>query len=601
MDRVGSQHNLQVQAQRLDEGNNSPLATASAAVADKQDQHPEPPAAQNAVIFIGARHDEDAVERIVEHCKLLKLDFTVIETRDDGLCDSRKNQLYFDGKLSPATQVFALFHGGLNEDTRQHELEVAHGAAHISTLDFMQWLRTPPASVPEGPAHAGFHGTIHLHSCKGNLRDELKAGSALWNMGSCIAYSSRKDTLIDTGIDSMLDILDKMVQSDKEEFALGAVEMLAHAAGISGDTIVGLGADFSGPLVIRAPKTLAETRSANLIEALQPGQESTNCIIGNHHDRQALLAALDKSSSRNDPRRDRMKLENTMVIRVARQDLERVSEFLAADPALSTVTMSDGTGLHELAGIIKNKDLLRTIMDCRHQTLRASFAERALVTCHAHDGQGLVPLLDQASEENFFLLDEEANKLADAVHKTPAMVAQLMAWACRQGHIGLVRALMKRQAESARSGFAQKNLAKADGPESAKIKTYLKQFCRAARKPAMRLGQQAAAALIKSGNHGIEKLLWEFRSARLFDDKDELDLLLKAVSDRPQLTDAMLEWASRENYPKLIDAISSTCGAPYVRLKVPALREIAAQANSPAVLDYLNRLGGGTQDAGVSH
>jgi hypothetical protein len=591
MDRIDNPRSGQAQLPRLDLSADRPPAAATTTVADKQDHHPEPPAAPNAVIFIGPRHDKEEVARIVRQCALLKLDFTLIETDDEGLSDSRKSQLYFDGKLGPGTQVFALFHGRLNGDTRQHEIEVGHGAGPVGTLDFMQWLRTPPAGMPEGPDRAGFHGTIHLHSCKGNLRDELKAGSALWNMGSCIAYSSRKNTLIDSGVDLVLEILGKMAQSGKDRIPLAAVDLLAHAAGTSGDTMVGLGADFSAPLVVRAPKTMAETRSAYLVEALQTDQPSTNCIIGVQQDRQALLAALRKTVTDQDAPRDRKKLENTMVTRVTREDLERVNEFLAVDPALSTISMSDGTGLHELAGMVNNERLLQTIMDHRHQSLRASFAVQALAACTANDEKSLVPILNQASRQNFVLLDEEAKKLADAAQALPAMVARLMNWACVQGQIGLVKALMARQAESARSGFAQKYLAKANGPGSRAVKTYLKSLCKSASQPAMGPGQRAAAALTASDTAGIEKLLWEFRSVRLFRDESELALLLKAVSDRPRITDAMLEWACRADEASLIDAISAASGAPYVASRAAALREIALQADSPAALDCLDRLG----------
>lgn len=588
------------QLQRLDTGAGERLAGAPIAVPDKPDHQPTPPTAPNAVVFIGARHDTEAVARIVQHCRSLKIDVTVIETGVEGLSDSRKSQLYFDGKLAPGTQVFALFHGEVNEETDRHEIEVGHEAGHVSTVRFMQWLRTPPTGMPEAPGSAGFHGTIHLHSCKGHLRNELTVDSALWNMGSCIAYSSRKNSLIDSGIDSVLDILSKMAESGRNDTPLGAVELLAHAAGTSGDTMVGLGADFSAQLVIRAPKTLAETRAAYLIEALQTGQQSANCIIGAEQDRQALLAALNKTRTDEQGQRDRKKLENTLVMRVARGDLERVSEFLAADPALSTIIMSDGTALHELADMEKNESLLRTIMEHRRHTLRESFAVGALAACRANEETLLASVLDQASEQDFVLVGEEAKQLANAAQQTPAIVARLMIWACKRGEIELVTALMAHQAGPARASFAQKYLAKANGPKSRPVKAYLTSFCKSAPKPVVRLGQRAATALLSTNMPGMEKLLWEFRSVGIFKDVSECDLLLKAVSGRPGIIDAMLDWACRANEPGLIDAISATSGAPYVLSKAATLREIAFRAGSPEVLDCLERLGG-TGNTGVSN
>ena len=578
-----------VQSQRLDDKTDTHASAPPTGLTDKQDSHAAVPAKPKAVIFVGPRHDPEAVAQIVQHCTMHDLDFTLIQTEHEGLSDSTKERLYAEGRLGPETQVFALFHGGMSKNGSQHRVEVRPGAAQSGTLDFMLWLRTPPAHMPAGPDRGGFHGTIHLHSCKGNLRDELTVDSALWNMGSCIAYSSRKNNLIEAGVDFVLDTLEKMARTGNELGPFGAIDLLAHAAGISGDTIVGLGADFSGPLVVRAPKTMDETRSASLIEALQAGRQETNCVIGTQQDRQALLAAMNRTGQEPEPERDRIKLENSMVTRVFRQNLEQVSAFLATDPALSTIEMSDGTKLHELAGMLNNEDLLQTIMQHRHQVLRAEFVPRALDACRAGNVGQFEPLLRQADKQGFVWGGDDIRDLADAAHRDPNIESSLMRWACRKNQIGLVKALMDRQGERARTGFAQKHLAQAGKSNNQMVSNYLRQFCKATPRPASQPGDRAAAAILGCKPHEVDKLLYQFRSVGIVRDAVELTRLVKGVSRNQQVTDAMLEWACCVDEPGVMAAVDAVLGGPYLLSKNAQLREIALRENGSEVLDYLAR------------
>ena len=562
-------------------------APSSGEIAEKQDGQPAIPTARDAVIFIGPRHDPKVTERIIEHCNLHKLTFLIVETEKEGLSDQVKDDLYLTGQLGTSTEVFAFFHGDISQSTHQHKIEVQPNTPGLRTLDFIRWIRTPPRNMPEGPKRSGFHGTIHLHSCKGKLSDELVPDTELWNMGSCIAYSGRKTNVIEAGVELMLDTFTKMAQSRTNPSPLDVVDLLAHAAAISGDTIVGLGSAFSAPLVVRAPKSADEARSAYLIESLQTEPQATNCIIGTQADKVALLKAMKTNSLEQDPLRDRRKLENTLITRVLRNRKDQVDAILATDSQLSMIRMSDDTALTDLAGMLDNGALLQTILEHQYQALSTSLVAEVLGAYHANEKGQLADILKQASEKDLMLNPGTAMKLAVATNPIPDLQAYLMTWACRKGYLGLVKAFMNCQVESAKSGFAEKHIKSANGPASKQVKKYLNLVCKPGREPNESLGMRAATALLNCDRSQLERLFYEFRGFGLLKNENELTRLISGVSGNQEIIYEMLKWAHHLEEKNVLSTISLVVGAPALASMALDFEEIALAENQTDVLRYL--------------
>ena len=379
---------------------------------------PQSPA-RDLIVFWGPGFPRRDLIGIRDKCRELGLNPRVIPIASSaGFSDELKGQLYRGGELGPQTQVLAFFHGGADAQDKHGILVEQDGSGDVGTMEFLSWLRTPPAGMPCGPESAVWRGTVHLHSCQaGRLRDELKPGSAEWNSGRCFAYSSRKDTSYHQGIKTALDLCDFLALAKKDATLLDPMLLAARALGVTGDTVAFLGAGFERPFVARAPREREEAHPEFVLHNLGQGEQCTARISGSQLDRSALLAALHGRRACGDvERRHMMKLHNVFCTRAAREKLAHMDGLLKAYPRLADMRDVNGTSAAKERYCVKQAlDSKQTIADFQ-------------------SGAGHPEKLIEALDNLVTLLPDERGwkeDIAGAVQQYPHAQPVVMAWALR--------------------------------------------------------------------------------------------------------------------------------------------------------------------------
>jgi hypothetical protein len=328
-----------------------------------------------------------------------------------------KNQLYLGGELGRDTQVLACFHGGSPRPSGRHELEVEKGgASYVDTIDFLSWLRTAPEGLPCGAEPAGFHGTVHIHSCQAKLlSNHLKPGCPEWNKGDSVAYSSSKDTSYHQGVTTMLDLCELVGQAINDATLFDPMILAARAIGVTGDTVAFFGPSFHEALTVRAARTREEAHPEFVIHNLELGAQCTARISASQQDRVALLAALrSRKAEGNIQKRHMVKLHNVFSTRACRFKLDHMEALLRVYPHLAGMRDVDGVSGEESRLSVKVMlDSRQLIMDYRA-------------------GRGTPDTLVKTLDNLATLVPDDQSwrgDVAQAVEHHPPMQAAAMRWA----------------------------------------------------------------------------------------------------------------------------------------------------------------------------
>nr|WP_217344489.1 hypothetical protein [Noviherbaspirillum sp. L7-7A]MBV0878642.1 hypothetical protein [Noviherbaspirillum sp. L7-7A] len=269
--------------------------------------------------------------------------------------DSLKKDLYLGGELGRQTQVIAFFHGSADVSGGGHCLQLsADGKEKLRSIEFFCWLGSPPPGMPASPEQAGWKGIVHAFWCEsGKLRDDILPGRPIWNGGTVLSYSGRKDTATDDAAKSALDLCQFIGEARADPSLLAPQTIAARMLGVVGDTFCCMGIGFDRAIVIGAPRTADEAQFSYLIDCLEGHGGQQARVTGAERDLRAIAASMrEPRIGAHDPKRHRIKLENVFVTRFARDKLAAMDALLEQHEFLSSMRFCDGLSVSDMREIV---------------------------------------------------------------------------------------------------------------------------------------------------------------------------------------------------------------------------------------------------------
>lgn len=266
------------------------------------------------------------------------------------------------GVIGPDTEVFGTMHGGLSPGAEgvQHGLELDPDADAVSPNEFISWLRAPLGkNHGDNDDDKAWGGNIHLLSCHvGKFRHEFKPSEegqqGLWEQGQVFLHGSGKMLYTGTSLDDVDTVMGEIVAARKDggERPEGAQIMRALMERQS-DTVTLMGGSLDAPLVLHAPKSVAEAEPGYLQAQLRrmeaEGKLGTleGRIAGSDRGRDALLNAKASLTARESAPNQKSNVLFTRIVHLkTREKLDRLLSDLTSTAGLAQIR--DRAGLTPL-------------------------------------------------------------------------------------------------------------------------------------------------------------------------------------------------------------------------------------------------------------
>ena len=352
----------------------------------------------DCVFVIGPREGDmaDSLRRIAQS---QGLSYAIIGDGKQAITEAMIINARRAGVIGKDSEVFSASHGGLSgpKAHRQHGLELGADGDSVSPRELISWFRKPlgDANGP-GAEQQPWGGNIHVLACHvGKFRDEFKPAddgqAGLWEQGMVFLHGSGKMLYTDAGIGDVETVVREIAVAKRLDGKRpDSMQIMRALMDRQTDTVTLMGGALDQPLVMRAPKSVAEIMTGDLQAQWrqQDAQHRLDLLEGRISGADRTRAALMEARAASTRGPVSLKVAvNVLFTRLVHLKTQAKLEKLLADlttlPGLAELRSKSGiTPLLLVASLPRNK----TLAVRRHDVARELVARG--VDVNAKDKQG---------------------------------------------------------------------------------------------------------------------------------------------------------------------------------------------------------------------